>query len=101
MPERSRKFSLPGGQPAFAPGWDDQPVIEDDEAELRAEIEADQQGELSAGARRPVENDLLVNQVVQMAAKASEADPVHLPVREPNYDPLVGCMNEQFLKATL
>ena len=112
MPERSRKFSLPGGQPAFAPGWDDQPVIEDDEAQLRAEIEADQQGELSsgprsteieadqqgelsAGARMPVEHDLLVNQVLQMAVKASEADLVHLPVHEPNYDPLLGCMNEQ------
>ena len=91
VPERSRKFSLPGGKPAFALGVDEQPVIEDDEAELRAEIEADQQVELSGGARMPVEHGLLVNQVVQMAAKASEADPVY----EPNYDPIVGCMNEQ------
>ena len=38
VPERRGKFTLPGGKPAFAPGWDEQPVIEDDEAELRAEI---------------------------------------------------------------
>jgi hypothetical protein len=43
VPERRGKFTLPGGKPAFAPGWDEQPVIEDDEAELRAEIEADQE----------------------------------------------------------
>jgi hypothetical protein len=43
VPERRGKFTLPGGKPAFAPGWDEQPIIEDDEAELRAEIEADQE----------------------------------------------------------
>ena len=43
VPERRGKFTLPGGKPAFAPGWDEQPVIEDDEAELRAEIEADKE----------------------------------------------------------
>ena len=43
VPERRGKFTLPGGKPAFAPGWDEQPVIEDDEAELRAEIEAGQE----------------------------------------------------------
>ena len=49
VPERRGKFTLPGGKPAFAPDWDEQPVIEDDEAELRAEIEADQEKMLRNG----------------------------------------------------
>jgi hypothetical protein len=52
VPERRGKFTLPGGKPAFAPGWDEQPVIEDDEAELRAEIEAELRAEIEAGQEK-------------------------------------------------
>jgi hypothetical protein len=50
VPERRGKFTLPGGKAAFTPGWDEQPKIEDDEAELRAEINADQKKKLSFGS---------------------------------------------------
>ena len=52
VPERRGKFTLPGGKPAFAPGWDEQPVIEDDEAELRAEIEAELRAEIDTGQEK-------------------------------------------------
>jgi hypothetical protein len=52
VPERRGKFTLPGGKPAFTPGWDEQPVIEDDEAELRAEIEAELRAEIEAGQEK-------------------------------------------------